>query len=508
MRIAILNWRDSKHPESGGAELYCHQIAQEFAASGHRVVLVTARPPRAAARETRDGYTIVRRGGRFTVYPAVLWWLLTHRNRLDAVVDSQNGIPFFSPLAVSRRTAVVLLMHHVHQEQFRLYFSPMMAAVGRWLESTVARRVYGRRPVAAVSPSTRTAVRRRLRFRGPIRLAPCGLTTEASPNRQRALNPRIVSVGRMVPHKQLHLLIEAMPAVCAAVPDVELHLVGDGPERGFLQALAVLKGVSSRVVFHGRITDVERDRLLDSAWLTVNTTRGEGWGLSVIEANQHGVPAIAFRVDGMRDSVVDRVTGWLVDAPADLGPTIVGSLKILADPTEQHRWEAATRGWSARFSWDRTAGHLETMLRQELVRRAQTEDRRSVSTDLATVVEIPAASATNWSPRLRAGDLVRTTSSGFQLLLHGIDHAEVAQLLERLGVSADVDQDQPVIVSVAGPQEVLMLSAGASWTASHGSVRYPMAAGAENDVIALPLAAPSDEGFLYGDAWQHRHHRA
>jgi glycosyltransferase involved in cell wall biosynthesis len=506
MRIAILNWRDFRHPEAGGAELYCHEVARELAADGHRVVLVTSRPERTWEHENRDGYAIVRRGGRFSVYPAVLWWLLVHRNRVDAVIDSQNGIPFFAPLAVRRRTAVVLLMHHVHQDQFGLYFGRLGAAVGRRLESTVARRVYGHRPVAAVSPSTRTAVRRRLRFRGPIRLAPCGLPPELPADRARSATPRIVTVGRLVPHKQLRLLIDAMPVVSAAVPDVELHLVGDGPERPFLEALAAVRGVSERVVFHGRVPDTVRDDLLRSAWLTVNPTRGEGWGLSVMEANRHGVPTVALRVDGIRDSVVDGVTGWLVDTPDELGPAIAGALTTLADPVENHRWEAATRGWSARFTWRRTAEHLTAMLRQELARREQAVDRRSVSTDLATVIEVPAAAVGEWSPRLRDGDLVRATPTGFQLLLHGIDHEEVPALLDRLGVAGS-DEDQPVIVSVAGPQEVLMMSAGADWETGTEPLRYPMAVGAEDDVIAMPVPHTPDEGTSDRDAWQHRHHR-
>lgn len=98
MRIAILNWRDSSHPEAGGAELYSESVARELAAEGHDVTLVTSRPAATAPRERRDGYRVVRRGGRFTLYPWVLLWLLRHRNRIDGVIDSQNGIPFFSPL--------------------------------------------------------------------------------------------------------------------------------------------------------------------------------------------------------------------------------------------------------------------------------------------------------------------------------------------------------------------------------------------------------------------------
>lgn len=239
MRIAILNWRDSSHPEAGGAELYSESVARELAAEGHDVTLVTSRPAATAPRERRDGYRVVRRGGRFTLYPWVLLWLLRHRNRIDGVIDSQNGIPFFSPLVVGRRVPVVLLMHHVHQNQFALYFGPLVARVGRWLESTAARRVYGRRTVAAVSPSTRAAVRTRLRLRGLVHLAPCGLGEAAAPSvTVRGSVPRIVCVGRLVPHKRLDLLLDALPAVLARVPGLVVDLVGDGQDRDALAARA------------------------------------------------------------------------------------------------------------------------------------------------------------------------------------------------------------------------------------------------------------------------------
>jgi len=342
VRIAILNWRDSSHPEAGGAELYSESVARELAAEGHDVTLVTSRPAATAPRERRDGYRVVRRGGRFTLYPWVLLWLLRHRNRIDGVIDSQNGIPFFSPLVVGRRVPVVLLMHHVHQDQFALYFGPLVARVGRWLESTAARRVYGRRTVAAVSPSTRAAVRTRLRLRGPVHLAPCGLGEAAAPSvTVRGSVPRIVCVGRLVPHKRLDLLLDALPAVLARVPGLVVDLVGDGQDRDALAARAARLGLGDAVTVHGRLPDAERDALLAAAWLTVNPTQGEGWGLSVLEANRAGVPAVAFTVEGLRDSVLPGETGWLVeeDGPGGragrverLADTVSGALDDLTDP--------------------------------------------------------------------------------------------------------------------------------------------------------------------------------
>lgn len=132
--IVITNWRDSRHPRAGGAERYCEQTALELSELGARVTLLTSRPPGVAAVERTDYGTVVRRGGTLGTYPLGLWWLLRRRSTIDAVLDSENGIPYFSPLAVRRRTPVVLLIHHVHQRQFEQYLSPAAAAVGKFLE--------------------------------------------------------------------------------------------------------------------------------------------------------------------------------------------------------------------------------------------------------------------------------------------------------------------------------------------------------------------------------------
>lgn len=461
MKITVLNWRDFDHPEAGGAELYTQRVARELAKRGDEVTFVTSRSPGTSRRTELDGYTILRRGGRYTVYPAVLWHLLTHRRRIDAVIDSQNGIPFFSPAVLPRRTPIALLMHHVHQEQFALYFSPAMAAVGRWLESAGARRVYRRRAIAAVSPSTRAAVRTELRLKGTIRLAPCGLEDPTDAVRVRADKPRIVSVGRLVPHKQVDQLIAAMPEIARRIPDVELHIVGDGTERAALTAQAEQLGLGDRVTFHGRVSDEERDRLLSSAWVTANTTRGEGWGLSVMEANRLGVGSVAFRVDGIRDSVIDGVTGWLVPEGSTLTDTLVQVLDSLADPQLDRQVESATRAWASSFTWANTTQALRNLLREEHDRLNRSDDRRNNRSDLMTMVTIPAdVVPEQWSPALRTGDVLKSEMNGYRLLLAGIDQSQVKSILLRYGLSEAAVTDGRITSAVAGQQETLLSAAG------------------------------------------------
>ncbi|NUR25796.1 MAG: glycosyltransferase, partial [Catenulispora sp.] len=180
MHLAVLNWRDPWQETAGGAEAFAYEVARGFAARGASVDFITCREPGQPRHEVRDGIRWLRRGGRWTVYPAVLARLLRGRlcgRHYDFVLDCQNGIPFFAPLVVSRRrTGVAIVVHHVHDEQFRAHFSRPVAAVGRFLEGAVARRVYRRDPAVAVSESTVTAMRDRLGWTGPIELIYNGVT--------------------------------------------------------------------------------------------------------------------------------------------------------------------------------------------------------------------------------------------------------------------------------------------------------------------------------------------
>ncbi|CAM5363781.1 Glycosyltransferase family 1 protein OS=Streptomyces alboniger OX=132473 GN=CP975_10840 PE=4 SV=1 [Streptomyces alboniger] len=238
--VVICNWRDGRHPAAGGAELYCEQVARRLSTAGVRVTYLTARPRGAARSEDTGHGRVVRGGGRYTVHLFVLLWLALNRRGVDAVIDSQNGVPFFTPLVLPRRTPVVLLVHHVHQQQFGLFLPAPLAALGRWLEASGSRLVYGKRTICTVSPSSRARIRGDLGLRGPVFLAPPGVTPVAPS--LRAHRPRIVCVSRMSRHKRLDHLLEAVAELRVEFPGVELHLVGDGEDRDRLLRLARRRG--------------------------------------------------------------------------------------------------------------------------------------------------------------------------------------------------------------------------------------------------------------------------
>ena len=364
LRLAVVNWRDPWHPAAGGAERYAWELARRFAGEGARVHYVTSRAPGQERRERVEDVEFVRLGGRFTVYPLVLLWMLAHRRRFDAVIDCQNGIPFFTPWALPRRVPVFCVVHHVHDAQFGLYFPKWLAWLGQVLEGPVSRWTYRRHAFVVVSPSTLRAVRERLGWTGTAHVVHNG-SSVAEPDGtvpEPAGKPDLVCVTRLVPHKRLHLLLDLAETLAQTRPGLKLHIVGDGPEASELKAAIGARGLDGVVVAHGYVPENVKAALVARADLHLSTSQGEGWGLSVIEAAALGVPTVAYDVDGLRDAVRDGTTGWLVHEGDDLAGVVERALKELDDPTRRDRAATECQRWAAGFDWARTADRMRDLI--------------------------------------------------------------------------------------------------------------------------------------------------
>jgi glycosyltransferase involved in cell wall biosynthesis len=434
-RILVLNWRDIRHPQAGGAEQYMHEIGRRWAENGADITWFTARPPDQPVREVLDGMRVLRFGGPLSLYPRTAVRLLRTRGLFDAVIDCQNGIPFFSPVFVGEHVPVVQVVHHVHQDQFATRFSAPMAAIGRALEGRAARWVYRNRTIVAVSPSTRTALRDRLAFGGRISVVPNGtVPVPASPG-PRDPEPTVVVVSRLVPHKRLELLLSHVAEAIADVPRLRVDIVGDGPERARLQGLVVDLGLQSAVTLHGRLSDGERDQLLSRAWLTVSTSAAEGWGCSVLEAAAWGVPCLALRAPGICDSVLEGRTGWLVDRPRHLGQALSRALHQLADERRAAGWAAACQDWARRFSWDRSAELMAGVVQHEMVstarRSAGHSERRHARSDAAVLARFRVSEGRHEGVSLRTTDQVVADGDRMSVLLNACDDFDAARVLQR-----------------------------------------------------------------------------
>lgn len=369
MRIALVNWRDPWHPQAGGAERYAWEMARGLLRRGATVHFVTARARGQRRHDCRDGVEIIRMGGRFTVYPFVLAWFLPRRRSFDAVIDCQNGIPFFTPWVLPRGVPVVCVMHHVHDAQFGVHFPPLAAAIGRLLEGPAARRCYQHRDCVAVSDSTAEAMRRRLRWSGPIHIIPNGLSADSfsrpavASGLVKPVRPgqsSLVLVGRLVAHKRTERVLDVADRLRDA--GVTIDVVGRGPAVGRLTTEIASRGLERVVLLRGYLDEHDKQATVAAAVLHLNTSQGEGWGLCVLEAAALGVPTVAYDVDGLRDAVRHGETGWLVRDGELIEDVTERALKELADPARRGELAAACRAWAGRFDWDHSVALMAALV--------------------------------------------------------------------------------------------------------------------------------------------------
>ncbi|UXA07499.1 glycosyltransferase family 4 protein [Mycobacterium sp. SMC-2] len=365
--VLLLCWRDTGHPQGGGSEAYLQRIGAQLAASGIAVTLRTARYPGAPRREVVDGVCIDRAGGRYSVY---VWALLAmaaarlglgplRRVRPDVVVDTQNGLPFLARLVYGRR--VVVLVHHCHRAQWPVA-GPVLGRLGWFVESRLSPWLNRRNQYVTVSlPSARDLVTLGV-DNARISVVRNGLdeAPERTLSGPRAAAPRVVVLSRLVPHKQIEDALDAVAQLRPRMPGLHLDIVGDGWWRQRLVDHVHRLGISDAVTFHGHVDDVTKHHVLQSSWVQLLPSRKEGWGLAVVEAAQHRVPTIGYRSSGgLSDSIVDEVTGILVDTHAELMDRLE---ELLSDPVLRDQLGAKAHTRSGEFSWRQSADAMRTVL--------------------------------------------------------------------------------------------------------------------------------------------------
>ena len=355
MRVLYLTWRDCDHPEAGGAEVFAERTAEELALLGHDVRMFSSSFRGAEPAVERHGFSIMRRGRRYSVYLRAIAHLLRHPRRYDAVIDVQNGVPFWSPLFF--RGTVLNLTHHVHREQWFTFFVRPVAAFGWFLESKLAVRVYRRTRYVTVSEASRDDMVSIGIDRNRIGIVYSGIDPPADLAEYAALDrtphPSFVTVGRLVPHKRVEIAIDSLRRFATQLPDLELHVVGGGYWLDRLRDHAEALGVTSRVHFHGFVDDHEKHRLLATSWAMSMPSLKEGWGLTIIEAGLHGTPAVAFRdAGGTQESIMDNQTGILAD---DVESFHEALHRLATDPDYRLKLGDNARTHASQFDWP-TAG--------------------------------------------------------------------------------------------------------------------------------------------------------
>jgi glycosyltransferase involved in cell wall biosynthesis/SAM-dependent methyltransferase len=389
MRILFVAWRDLPHPRAGGSEVLVDELARRLHERGHDVTLLCGGPAGS------HPYRAVSNGGTYTQYLATPFRYAARFRDVDLVVDTINGMPYFSPLW--RHAPRLAMLTHVHTDQWARYFPRRIAAAARFVEGKGLPFVYRNTHFVTISPSTAQELRALGVDESRVHVMWLGANVEpAGATVARSPEPMFVALGRLAPNKRLDLLLDLWARV-APQTGGRLVIVGDGPERDRLEARTREDPALAGVVFEGKVSERRKAELLGQAWLLVHTAEREGWGLVIPEAGLCRTPALAFDVPGVKDAVEPGVSGVLAAGDDEFAAEWVA---LAADASRRAALgeQAAVR--AARLSWDRTADEFLAAADAAIAAHAGRRRRRPAGTALfatATAADILGAT----TPRVR-----------------------------------------------------------------------------------------------------------
>lgn len=347
-RILIFNWRDTKHVFAGGAETYIHELGKRWVKDGNSVTVFCGNDGNCSRYESVEGVNVIRRGGFYMVYFwAMMYYIFKLRGKFDIIIDCENGIPFFTPLYAKEKK--YLLIHHVHQEVFRKSLIWPLSSIASWLEIKLMPFVYQRIQFITVSPSTKeeifahklTTIEPLIIFNGVDRLKyKLG---------KKSATPLILYLGRLQYYKSINVFIKLARDLSKKYPKSSFVIAGEGEELTKLKAYA--HRIQAPVTFLGKVSEEEKVKLLQKAWVMVNPSSMEGWGLTVIEANACGTPVVASDVPGLRDSVKKDYSGLLAKY-GDVNDFEVKVASLLKDKKLRNQMAINALKWAKLFNWD------------------------------------------------------------------------------------------------------------------------------------------------------------
>ena len=351
--ILILNWRDTRHILAGGAENYVYELARHWTKAGHRVTVFCGNDGRSPRNEIIDGVEIIRRGGFYFVYFwAFLYYWLQFRGKYDVIIDSQNGVPFFTPLYA--KEPIYSLMHHVHQKVFWHSLPKHLAFIASVLEKHIMPLAYRNTKFITVSESSKQAMKDLGLGRTGIEIVYPGIDLASLVPGDKSKTPTVLYLGRLKAYKSIAVLIRAFASVAAAMPSARLIIAGSGEEEIHLKNLTRDLTLGSQIDFLGKVSEEVKINLLQKAWVFVNPSLMEGWGITTLEANACGTPVIASDVPGLRDSVKNSNTGYLVPygETEELSNKII---ELLRDQGKREQMSRQAHDWAKQFDWEKSS---------------------------------------------------------------------------------------------------------------------------------------------------------
>ena len=345
MKILWLTWKDRKNPASGGAEVVNEELAKRLMADGHEVIFLVGGFEGSKQEEIKDGFKIIRVGGKWSVYLKVFQYYKKHLNEWsDLVIDEVNTIPFFAKFYAKQKN--ILFVHQLCREiWFYQMFFPLNI-IGYILEP-IYLWLLNDRKVITVSESTKNDLIKYGFKKENISIISEGIELEPVVNLERIKKfekPTILSLGTIRSMKRTDQILKAFEILKKDIPEAKLIIAGK-KEGTYGERLIgdIEKSIyKSSIKYIGPVSKEEKVELLQKAHILAVTSIKEGWGLVVTEANSQGTPAVVYNVDGLRDAVRNNETGLVCEenTPENLAERMSQVLKDgkLYDTLQKSGW--------------------------------------------------------------------------------------------------------------------------------------------------------------------------
>ena len=360
-----------EHPEAGGAEVIIQEIMGRLAQAGHAITMLTGAFRGGAARARVAGADVHRTGNQFNFNFAAPAYYKRHLKPLgfDVIVEDVNKIPFFMPMHEPDVPVVAVVPHLFGTTVFQQASIPLAGYV--YLYERFIPLVYKNCFFSVLSESTRDDLIARGLRPDRLRLIHSGMDHGLyfpDGRKPSARPPWVAYLGRLKKYKGIDLVIQAMPEVVQRVPEAVYKIVGEGDDRPRLEAMTRKLGMQAHVDFTGWISGSTKVDLLRNCRILAYTSPKEGWGLSVIEAGACAVPVVASNSPGLRESVVDGKTGYLV--PHGDVPILANRMiRLFSDDHLADRMGAEGIQWAATFNWDETTRKTLELLQESAAER-------------------------------------------------------------------------------------------------------------------------------------------
>lgn len=352
MKIIWLTWKDRRHPLAGGAETVSGEIMDRLARDGHEVKVITARYDGSSSKEDVNGITIFRVGNRYSVYlKARNLYKKEFDNWADIVVDEMNTLPFGS--GFYNKTRNIILCYQLAREVWFYQMMFPLSLLGYLSEPLMLCKLAKRYSITVTESNSTKDDLESYGFKN-VHTFRIGMALKPLKSLEvKSKNNIILSLGSVRPMKRTLDAIKAFEIARDQDKNLKMIVAGDttGPYARKIIRYVQKSRHNQAIDIKGRVSAAERLKIVQEASVILVTSVKEGWGLIVTEANSQGTPAIAYDVDGLRDSIKNNVTG-LLSPNADFETMGNQVISLLSDSKKYEVLRLNAWRWSKEFTFE------------------------------------------------------------------------------------------------------------------------------------------------------------